>query len=109
MAPEADAPEAPETPLEAFQRASGMHAKAAEVASLASSVAGEFLRAKNEARYKATLAIACPYHLCLRPVGEPCDWGSTTRMHPYVTHGMRADLAGVNGEASQARAKMLYG
>jgi hypothetical protein len=88
------------TPLETYQAAVELR-RLAGVATDAAKQAYETAAAHaEELRYLATVAIPCPPQGCGAPAGKPCEHGNAN-VHRYVTHGIRQDLAGVNGEFSR--------
>ena len=93
--------EAP-SPLDRYLLAQEVETGAWETVRASQRVADVARLTALEARHAAVLAIACPY--CPAGVGEVCQHEPGSSFHRNVTHGMRDDLAGVNGQPSLDRA-----
>lgn len=96
------------TTLDAYQKAQKVRYLAAKALAAAQEAYLGALEAEKETRYQAVIAVPCPPLGCGAPAGQQCQHEPGFNLHRYVTHGLREDLSGVNGEANQKRAQELY-
>jgi hypothetical protein len=100
----------PENPLSAAHEAAKQAlAETAYVAQKARMAESEAAKALHMVAYALIVSIPCTYEPCSAKVGEPCsnpcspsatNPNGRVRLGLRAQHGMRADLAGANGEYS---------